>query len=142
MEVEEPEFEIKKKTKTTTSQVQFTVETHFGLAEQQIKTYQDVEKKMQEKEMLVIRTQEAKYSLESFIYACREDVQKSENLKFTEQAERDLVIKQLADHEQWLYDDGFNATMEQFQSKLSSVKSYSKNFYNRLNKVNNISTFL
>ena len=60
---------------------------------------------------------EAKNAFESLIYKFRAWIQDEENIKFTNEEEKNSLISKLDDGEEWLYGDGAHQTYTKYQER-------------------------
>ncbi|XP_010540828.1 PREDICTED: heat shock 70 kDa protein 17-like [Tarenaya hassleriana] len=69
------------------------------------------------------RTAELKNSLESYIYATKEKLETPEFEKISTQEERESFVEKLDEVQDWLYMDGEDANVTEFQDRLDSLKA-------------------
>lgn len=140
MQIETPdepkdEFTIEKKEKTRISPLTYQNNLQYGLERSQIEVYKKFEAQVYAKENLFRETQEAKYSLESFIYETRNKINEGKNSHFTTPQEKALVLDDLQKAETWLYDEGQNTVKEQYDSHLLKIKTTASCFTSRFTKM-------
>jgi hypoxia up-regulated 1 len=76
---------------------------------------------------------EAKNNLESYIIATRDRVNEEETVAaVTTTEQREELVSDLMDAEDWLYMDGENASVEEFRSKLAALKAKSDPMFERV----------
>ncbi|WOG91848.1 hypothetical protein DCAR_0311103 [Daucus carota subsp. sativus] len=69
------------------------------------------------------RTEELKNDLEGYIYATKEKLDSDEFEKVSSSQERQSFIEKLEQVQDWLYNDGENASAAEFQQRLDSLKA-------------------
>lgn len=98
-------------------------------------------KEMQARDDLRRQTAMAKNELESFVYSARDSIasKKSECLeaKVITESDLDALSTEVNDTEEWLYDEGENAELKDYQNRLRTMKKTLESMIYRLEEVSN-----
>ncbi|KAJ1921586.1 adenyl-nucleotide exchange factor sse1 [Mycoemilia scoparia] len=79
------------------------------------------ESEMKAHDILVLATEHTKNSLEEYIYHIRDQVSYTAS-DFVNPAEKDAYLSKLTEIEDWLYDDGDDASKAEYEAKLADLK--------------------
>mmetsp|Transcript_63469 Transcript_63469/g.70970 ORF Transcript_63469/g.70970 Transcript_63469/m.70970 type:complete len:856 (+) Transcript_63469:92-2659(+) len=117
---EEPP-EKKKKVKRTN--LQYTVTKPLDWSDAEINKFNETEVAMRNQDRIVQETSDMRNELESYIYGMRDKISSDSQLgPYSTQAEMDSFNKLNEDTENWLYEDGFDATKSVYAGKLDDLK--------------------
>ncbi|GAB6024272.1 hypothetical protein CHUAL_008965 [Chamberlinius hualienensis] len=97
--------------------------------------YQDLKQKLKlfnDKEKAKFELEESRNSLESFILETREKLYEDEFQTATTEEEREQILNKLSETSDWLYEESEDAKVKVFKEKLSSVKSATREMYERV----------
>ena len=121
-EAPEQTFETKLVTKTQSTQINFKWEQH-GLSNSQIEELKKVEDGQYEWDNKILALKEMKNNLESYVYEQRNSLDTyGDKAPYIKESEKPY-IQTLNDTESWLYGDGENATKEQYEDKLTQLRT-------------------
>lgn len=121
-EQEAKEGEEKKK-KVKKTNLQFTCTQALDWTKDEINKYHEMEVAMANQDRIVRETADMRNELESYIYDMRDKiVSESQLAPFGTQAEKDAFDKLQTATENWLYEDGFDATKSVYAAKLAELK--------------------
>jgi len=125
---ENPEKEAEKVTvtKQKTRKLDLSVQpnaTLLGHAPETIIACRKLEEEMNQRDLLVMRTKDAKNELESYILDNRSRVSEGGAwFDFITAADREAFLKMAAEYEEWLYDDGSESTLEEYKTRTQKLK--------------------
>jgi len=89
----------------------------------EINKFNEIEVAMRNQDRIVQETSDMRNELESYIYDMRDKISSDSQLgPYSTQAEKDAFIKLNEDTENWLYEDGFDATKSVYATKLGDLK--------------------
>ena len=128
------EFTIEKKEKSRITPLNVNSKTHYGLDRTHIDQYKQFEASIIHKENLAKETQVAKYSLESFIYETRNKINEGKNSILSTPIEKNTILQNLQQAENWLYEEGVNSSKQLYEQHLTQLKTISNCFTSRLIK--------
>jgi heat shock 70kDa protein 4 len=107
----------------------------FCLSREQIKQCIELEATWANEDRLIRETADKRNELESYIYAMRTKLDGA--LKaYASPQEKDKLQHALTDAEDWLYNDGFDSTKQQYARKIDDLKSIGDKFEYRLSEHN------
>eukprot|EP00980_Cylindrotheca_fusiformis_P001438 scaffold345_cov134-Cylindrotheca_fusiformis.AAC.49 len=113
--------EKKKKVKKTN--LEFTCTQPLDWTKDEINKFHEVEVELANQDRIVRETADMRNELESYIYDMRDKLSSERQLgSFGTQAEKDAFDKKQMEVENWLYEDGFDATKSVYASKLAELK--------------------
>ncbi len=127
----EKKYRTVTKKKTVRTDLQVTPYVH-EVSEQQMLQYIAAEEKMRATDREVFETEEAKNAVESYIYQMKDKIFDEDALgKFVEESARDQFDNILSDAENWLYDEGEFATIQESKQKLMELQKIGNPIENR-----------
>lgn len=138
IESQEPpkeEFTIEKKEKTRITNLQFNSRVTYGLERPAIDSFRQFESHVSQKEQAERELHQAKYAFESFIYNTRNALNLPANAAFSLPQEKNKILADLQVSETWLYDDGQNASKQDYESQLAKIKTCASSFTDRMSKI-------
>ncbi|KAI3654370.1 hypothetical protein MP228_001089 [Amoeboaphelidium protococcarum] len=121
------EVPMKQVTKTKTVKKELPVSSKVHALDRKVREqYREDEAQMNSSDKLVKETEDARNSLEEFVYELRGklegDASDQQLLKNPQDAQK--ILKELNDCEEWLYGEGEDATKSAYLKKLEEFKSY------------------
>lgn len=117
------EEEPKKKKKTKKTNLEFTENRPVDFAKADIEKYFEEEVKMTNADRVVRETADMRNELESYIYDMRDKIISDSHLApFATDEEKSAFSSALETNENWLYEDGFDATKSVYAEKLGDLK--------------------
>ncbi|KAI3641709.1 hypothetical protein MIR68_000277 [Amoeboaphelidium protococcarum] len=121
------EVPMKQVTKTKTVKKELPVSSKVHALDRKVREqYREDEAQMNSSDKLVKETEDARNSLEEFVYELRGklegDASDQQLLKNPQDAQK--ILKELNDCEEWLYGEGEEATKSAYLKKLEEFKSY------------------
>lgn len=126
-EIDDPDAEVaegeetKKKVKKTN--LEYSVTKPLEWTKDEIIKFNEVEVAMANQDRIVKETADMRNELESYIYDMRDKIiSESQLANYGTQAEKDAFDKRQMDIENWLYEDGFDATKSVYAAKLAELK--------------------
>lgn len=115
--------EKKKKVKRTN--LEYTESKPLNWSDVEINKFNEVEIAMRNQDRVVQETSDMRNELESYIYGMRDKITSDSQLgPYSTQAEKDAFSKLNEDTENWLYEDGFDATKSVYGAKLDDLKKH------------------
>eukprot|EP00300_Choanocystis_sp_HF-7_P004191 c13205_g1_i2.p1 GENE.c13205_g1_i2~~c13205_g1_i2.p1 ORF type:complete len:842 (+),score=240.92 c13205_g1_i2:72-2597(+) len=120
----EPEYKVTTKKRKTTINVE--VVTTVGMTAPELQSESDLEWKMIAKDREIKMTRDARNALESYVYDFRDKISAnySQLYAYIAPDQRESLLKQLSDTEEWLYtDEGENGTLALYSEKLAVLRS-------------------
>lgn len=108
----------KKVTKKTDLEV---ISTTASLSAAKLQSLKEAELEMAANDKLIFDTEERKNALEAYVYDMRNKLETTHATLLAD-AEKETYMGSLTDIENWLYDDGENATKSVYASKLESLE--------------------
>lgn len=143
MEVEgEEKKENKPKERVETRTIPLTQNSYFGLDRNALADFQAIENRHLAHEEMLQETHKAKYSLESFIYETRDNIQKENLYNLTTNVEKEQMGQALSEAENWLYEHGQGTSKDVYNSTLAGLKSKVQAFLNRKSKIDDFENFI
>jgi len=116
-----PEGEKKKKVKKTS--LDFTESRSFDWSETEINKIYEREVAMSNNDRVIKETADMRNELESYIYDMRDKiVSESQLAPYASSKDRESMSSALESIENWLYEDGFDATKSVYAEKLKELK--------------------
>merc|ERR1712232_422503 len=113
--------EKKKKVKKTNLEYKCT--QGLDWTREELNKFHELEVEMANQDRVVRETADMRNELESYIYDMRDKLMSESQLaNYGTQAEKDAFDKKQMDTENWLYEDGFDATKSVYASKLAELK--------------------
>jgi heat shock protein 4 len=113
--------EKKKKVKKTNLEYKCTQAMDW--TKDEINKFREVEVAMANQDRIVRETADMRNDLESYIYSMRDKISSDSQLaNFGTQAEKDAFDKKQSEIDNWLYEDGFDATKSVYAAKLAELK--------------------
>jgi heat shock protein 4 len=120
---EEPKEGEEKKKKVKKTNLEFTCTQAFDWTKDEINKFHEVEVELANHDRVVRETADMRNELESYIYDMRDKITSERQLaNYGTQAEKDSFDKKQMDVENWLYEEGFDATKSVYASKLAELK--------------------
>lgn len=142
MDIEnEEEFEMKEKDKSLITPLAINITYANGFDQDTINNLIKEEENMRKKEQILIDTHNSKYFLESFIYESRTLLNEPENARYVSDNERQVILQQLAQGENWLYSEGINTNKDVYDAKRTDLSKASDSFYGRYDKIKDSEAF-
>jgi heat shock protein 4 len=121
-EGKEENGEKKKKLKKTN--LEYTISRPVDWSKEEINQFHEKEVEMANQDRVVRETSDMRNELESYIYGMRDKIDSDSQLgKYGTQAEKDAFAKKNDEIENWLYEDGFDATKSVYITKLAELKA-------------------
>ncbi|CAJ1966574.1 unnamed protein product [Cylindrotheca closterium] len=113
--------EKKKKVKKTNLEYKCTQAMDW--TKDEINKFREVEVAMANQDRIVRETADMRNDLESYIYSMRDKITSDSQLaNYATQAEKDAFDKKQMEIDNWLYEDGFDATKSVYAAKLAELK--------------------
>lgn len=120
-EAKEEEGEKKKKIKKTN--LEYTITRPLEWSKEEINMFHEAEVEMANQDRIVSETADMRNELESYIYDMRDKiVSESQLANFGTDQEKESFSKKNEEIENWLYEDGFDATKSVYAAKLEELK--------------------
>jgi heat shock 70kDa protein 4 len=120
-EMKDESGEKKKKTKKTNLECSLTRPLDWSKTE--INKFNEMEVAMGNQDRVVQETSDMRNELESYIYVMRDKIVSESQLgSYANQQDKDAFNKKNEEIENWLYEDGFDATKSVYSSKLAELK--------------------
>jgi len=118
---EPPKTEKKKKIKKTN--LQFSISRPIEFSQSEIDKAFEIEVAMSNADRLVRETSDMRNSLESYIYDMRDKItMESQLAPYCSEEEKSTFSSKLESFENWLYEEGFDATKAVYADKLAELK--------------------
>lgn len=115
---------VEKKKKVKRTNLQYTEVKPLDWSDSEINKFNETEVAMRNQDRIVQETSDMRNELESYIYAMRDKISSDSQLgPYSTQAEKDTFTKMNEDTENWLYEDGFDATKSVYANKLGDLKN-------------------
>ena len=112
-----------KKTKKERHELAFASVFNLGHSAETVAACKKLETEMHASDTLIIRTKEAKNHLESYILDNRSRIEKGGSLHdYVAEADRETFLKTANADEEWLYDEGSEATLEEYETRLKALE--------------------
>lgn len=120
---EEGKEDGEKKKKIKKTNLEYTVIKPLEWSKEEINKYHEAEVAMANQDRIVRETADMRNELESYIYDMRDKIVSESQLgSFGTDAEKDAFAKKNEEIENWLYEDGFDATKSVYAAKLQELK--------------------
>merc|ERR1711862_382270 len=120
----------KKKVKKTT--LEYSINRPMEWSKSEFDAAYEAEVEMANSDRIVQETSDMRNELESYIYDMRDKINSDLQLgPYSTQAEKDAFSKLNEDIENWLYEDGFDATKSVYAAKLDDLKKLGSPVENR-----------
>lgn len=104
-----------------------------GLSKEQIKQSLELEASMAYEDRLIIETADKRNELEAYVYAMRDKIDGV--LKdFSTSQERDKFKSAMNQAEDWLYNDGYDTTKQEYARKIEELRKLGNPIENRFNQ--------
>lgn len=107
-----------------------------GLTETQIKEALELEANMAYEDRLIIETADKRNELEAYIYAMRSKLDGALK-EFATSSEKDKLKSLMTDAEDWLYNEGFDSTKQEYERKIGDLRKLGNPIDNRYNQHQN-----
>lgn len=121
-----------KKIKLKKTNLQFTIVRPLDWTEDELQKENEVEVAMSNADRIVGQTADARNELESYIYDMRDKiVSESQLATFCTEGEKTTFSAMLEQYENWLYEEGFDATKSVYNKKLDELKKLGNPISNR-----------
>lgn len=116
--MEEQKYETKIRNRERTTQISFTTVSH-AIPPDAKKDLRKVEDQIWSEDRELLDIKEAKYLLESYMYAMKNGVQEYGNYEhYIDASIRDQFLATLQETQDWIYSEGENAPLDQQRQKL------------------------
>lgn len=123
-EGKEAEAPAEKKKKVKRTNLEYTELKPLDWTDAEISKFSQMETTMRTTDRIVQETSDLRNDLESYIYDMRDKITMDSSLgAYATQAEKDTFLKKNEDTENWLYEDGFDATKDVYAGKLAELKA-------------------
>jgi len=120
-EMKDENGEKKKKIKRTNLEYTETKPLEWSKAE--VDKFNESEVAMRNQDRVVKETSDMRNELESYIYSMRDKIDSESQLgPYANQQEKDTFLKKNDEVENWLYEEGFDATKSVYAAKLAELK--------------------
>jgi heat shock protein 4 len=120
-EAKDENGEKKKKLKRTN--LEYSVTRPLEWSKDEISKFHEAEVEMANQDRVVRETADMRNELESYIYDMRDKlISESQLGNYSTQSEKDKFNKKQEEVENWLYEDGFDATKSVYAAKLGELK--------------------
>lgn len=139
---EKKEEEIKTKEVVKVRQIDFNSLEYLKSSPEDFKKMLDEEQNIENQRQILIQTQRAMNELESFIYSTTDMANQSQNAMFMMEPEKQNILTACTEKESWLYDDGQNAKMKDYQDQKLNLESIASCLYSRKRKFEQILGFV
>jgi heat shock protein 4 len=121
---EEKEAEGEKKAKITKTNLEYTVKRPLQWTQKEIDEAHEKEVAMANNDRIVRETADMRNELESYIYEMRDKISSDSDLgPYGTDEEKDAFVALNEKMENWLYEDGFEATKTVYAEKLKELKA-------------------
>mmetsp|Transcript_6400 Transcript_6400/g.8321 ORF Transcript_6400/g.8321 Transcript_6400/m.8321 type:complete len:814 (+) Transcript_6400:92-2533(+) len=122
-EGEAKEGEEPKKKKITKTNLESSISRPYDWSTEEVNKYHEMEVAMANTDRIVTETADMRNELETYIYDMRDKIN-SESFygPYGSSDEKDAFVKLNGDIENWLYEDGFDATKKVYSDKLAELK--------------------
>jgi len=122
-ETKEEEAKEGEKKKVKKTNLEYSVIKPLEWSKEEINKFHEVEVEMANKDRIVRETSDMRNELESYIYDMRDKIVSDSQLgSYATDAEKDAFTKKNEEMENWLYEDGFDATKSVYAAKLEELK--------------------
>jgi heat shock protein 4 len=122
-ETKEEEAKEGDKKKVKKTNLEYTVTKPLEWSKEEINRFHEIEVAMANKDRIVRETSDMRNELESYIYDMRDKmVSESQLGNYATDAEKEAFSKKNEEMENWLYEDGFDATKSVYAAKLEELK--------------------
>mmetsp|Transcript_11421 Transcript_11421/g.24048 ORF Transcript_11421/g.24048 Transcript_11421/m.24048 type:complete len:819 (+) Transcript_11421:186-2642(+) len=126
------EEEEKKKPKLKKTNLEFSIVRPLDWTEAELQREIEVEVEMSNADRVVRETSDARNELESYIYDMRDKIISDSNLApYCTENEKNAFSTALENMENWLYEDGFDATKSVYIKQLAELKKMGNPIENR-----------
>merc|ERR1712176_800648 len=123
-EGKEAEQPAEKKKKVKRTNLEFTESKPLDWTDAEISKFTETEMTMRNTDRIVQETSDMRNDLESYIYDMRDKITMESSLgAYATQVEKDNFMKKNEETENWLYEDGFDASKDVLAGKLTELKS-------------------
>lgn len=113
----------KKKKKLNKTNLEYTVTRPLEWSKEEINRFHEAEVEMANQDRIVRETSDMRNELESYIYDMRDKIiSESQLANFGTDEEKEAFSKKNEEIENWLYEDGFDATKSVYAQKLEELK--------------------
>ena len=127
-----------KKPKLKKTNLEFSITRPLDWTEAELQREIEVEVDMSNADRVVRETADARNELESYIYDMRDKIiSESQLANFCTEEEKSSFSTLLENFENWLYEDGFDATKSVYVSKLAELKKSGDPIESRSNEAKN-----
>lgn len=109
------------KRKLIKTDLQFVVDA-FELSRDEVRASIDLEASMAYQDRLIVETADKRNEVESYIYAMRDKLEGTLK-EFVTAADKDTFSALLTTIENWLYDEGYDTTKQEYTSKIDELKA-------------------
>jgi heat shock protein 4 len=104
-----------------------------GLTRQQIKEALELEASMSYEDRLIVETSDKRNELESYIYSMRDKIDGSLK-EYSTNKEKDTFKSLMNSAEDWLYNEGFETTKQEYTRKIEELRKLGNPVENRYNQ--------
>jgi len=121
---EEPKEGEEKKKKVKKTNLEYKCTQAMDWTTDEINKFRELEVAMANQDRIVRETADMRNDLESYIYSMRDKIMSESQLgSYGTQAEKDAFDKKQMEVDNWLYEDGFDATKSVYAAKLAELKA-------------------
>lgn len=106
------------------------ITSNRALSREQIKACIELEATMANEDRLIVETADKRNELESYIYGMRAKIEGGSSLlaKYAADAEKTNMITMLTNAEDWLYNEGFETSKQEYTRKIADLKALGDKF--------------
>jgi len=123
-EGKETEVPVEKKKKVKRTNLDYIESKPLDWTDAEISKFSEAEVAMRNTDRIVQETSDMRNDLESYIYDMRDKITMESSLgAYATEAEKEKFMKKNEETENWLYEDGFDASKDVLAGKLSELKS-------------------
>merc|ERR1712176_1140113 len=123
-EGKETEVPAEKKKKVKRTNLEYIESKPLDWTDAEISKFSEAEVAMRNTDRIVQETSDMRNDLESYIYDMRDKITMESSLgAYATQVEKDNFMKKNEETENWLYEDGFDASKDVLAGKLTELKS-------------------
>jgi len=133
---EEPKEGEEKKKKVKKTNLEYKCTQAMDWTKDEINKFRESEVAMANQDRIVRETADLRNDLESYIYSMRDKIiSESQLANYATQAEKDAFDKKQMEVDNWLYEDGYDATKSVYAAKLAELKKIGGPVENRASEV-------
>eukprot|EP00934_Nitzschia_sp_Nitz4_P008550 Nitzschia sp. Nitz4//scaffold7_size249615//6699//9229//NITZ4_001134-RA/size249615-augustus-gene-0.17-mRNA-1//-1//CDS//3329558313//8540//frame0 len=137
-EEESKEEGTEKKKKIKKTNLEYSVSRPFEWTKDEVNKYHELEVALANQDRIVRETADMRNELESYIYDMRDKiVSESQLAPYGTDAEKEAFTNKNEEIENWLYEDGFDATKSVYAAKLAELKAIGSPIESRASEAEN-----